>query len=64
MMVLLCVNLGFSIAIPLLFAGQLEGENLKVLLGICPFLNMLYLVLLWGFIFIHHLGQTSFSQVL
>ena len=46
---LLCLNLGFAIAIALLFGGQLEGDNLKSLMSILPTLNVLYLVLLWGF---------------
>lgn len=46
---LLCLNLGYALATVLLFGGQLGGDNLKALLHILPPLNILYLVLLWGF---------------
>jgi len=46
---LLCLNLAFILAISLLFEGGLAESNRQALLNVLPSLNILYLILLWGF---------------
>jgi exopolysaccharide biosynthesis polyprenyl glycosylphosphotransferase len=46
---LLCLNLAFALAIAVLFDGSLTASNRHALMNVLPSLNVLYLVLLWGF---------------
>ena len=58
---LLCLNLAFILAISLLFEGGLAESNRQALLNVLPSLNILYLILLWGLVFIHQPGKAQAS---